>query len=434
VASSFEGAYLIWLQLSRGRSIDAFRFTNVDAITRWYWHLPGVDGLHRAMWWTQQHEMAIMLGLIVLLVHVRARRPDSVGAGVVEGLMLGGALAISSFNGLLLVAWYALAQVLALAVTRPRHVVSWITARSTAALIVLGFLGLTLGLGMVQRTPGAFIWGWNEYFLRGPWRFVLLSFGPGLFLAPLGIAACVGASRRLAGAFAVLVAVCAAAFLLLDLRGHENTYVTFRTAHLIFVVLAVLLAFAIDAWRRWPSAVRVATATIWLVGVVAAVPTVAFDWYNARDTSNLAISPGGFPWTMRINHDDQAAIEWVRSSVAADARVQTDGSTPARARTEWAFVTAFLGRRMGVGSGIFELNPLRFDPMLDEIHAAYSTADATHASDVFRRYGVDYVYVGDVERSKDATGVAKFSENPHLFPRVFAHGTVEIFAVEVPGR
>jgi hypothetical protein len=87
VASSFEGAYLIWLQISRGRSIDAFRFTNVDAITRWYWHLPGVDGLHRAMWW---HETSIMLGLIVLLVHVRARGPDSVGAGVVEGVMLGG--------------------------------------------------------------------------------------------------------------------------------------------------------------------------------------------------------------------------------------------------------------------------------------------------------------------------------------------------------
>ena len=103
LASSFEGAYLVWRQLSRGRSIDAFRFTNVDAITRWYWQLPGVDGLHRAMWWTQQHETALTLALIVLLVHVRARRPDSVGAGIVEGLMLGGALAFSSFNGLLLV-------------------------------------------------------------------------------------------------------------------------------------------------------------------------------------------------------------------------------------------------------------------------------------------------------------------------------------------
>ena len=434
VASSFEGAYLIWLQLSRGRSIDAFRFTNVDAITRWYWHLPAVDGLHRAMWWTQQHEVAITLALILLLVHVRARRPDSVGAGVVEGVMLGAALAISSFNGLLLVAWYALAQVLVLALMRPRHIVSWIVARSTAAVIVLGFLGLTLGLGMVQRTPGAFIWGWNEHFLRGPWRFVLLSFGPGLFLAPLGVAACIRASGRLAAACAVVVAVCTAAFLLVDLRGHENTYVTFRTGHLIFVVLAVVLAFAIDAWRRWPTAGRMATATLWLLGVVAAVPTVAFDWYNARDTSNVAISPGGFPWTMRISHDDQAAIEWVRSSVAADAHVQTDGSASARARTEWAFVTAFLGRRMGVGSGIFELNPLRFDPMLDEIHAAYSTADARYASDVFRRYDVDFVYVGDVERAKDAPGIAKFAAHPDLFPRVFAHGSAEIFAVRVPGR
>jgi uncharacterized membrane protein len=89
---------------------------------------------------------------------------------------------------------------------------------------------------------------------------------------------------------------------------------------------------------------------------------------------------------------------------------------------------------MGVGSGIFELNPQRFDPMLDEIHAAYSTADATYASAVFRRYGADYVYVGDVERAKDASGVAKFSAHPHVFARVFVHGSVEIFAVEVPAR
>jgi uncharacterized membrane protein len=298
-------------------------------------------------------------------------------------------------------------------------------------VIVLGFLALTLGLGMVQRTPGAFIWGLNRYFLRDPWRFLLLSFGPGLFLAPLGIAACVRTSRRLAVSLGGLVVVCAAAFLLLDLAGHENTYVTFRTAHLVYIVLAVLLAFALDAWRRWPSPVRVATATLWLLGGVAALPTVAFDWYNARDTSNTAMSPGGFPWTMRINGDDQAAITWVRSSVAADAHVQTDGSAAARARTEWAFVTAFLGRRMGVGSGIFELNPRRFDPMLDEIHAAYATTDAAHAHDVLRRYGVDYVYVGDVERAKDGPGLAKFSQHPDRFRPVFARGSVEIFAVEV---
>jgi uncharacterized membrane protein len=230
-------------------------------------------------------------------------------------------------------------------------------------------------------------------------------------------------------ALAALVVVCAGAFLLLDLRGHENTYVTFRTAHLLFVVLAVLLAFAVDAWRRWPAVLRVIVAALWLVAGAAALPTVAFDWYNARDTSNTAVSPGGFPWTIRINPDDQAAMGWVRSSVPRDARVQADGSAAARARTEWAFVTAFLGRRMGVGSGIFELNPHRFDPMLDEIHTAFVVTDAVRAHEVFRRYGVDYVYIGDVERANDGPGLAKFSRHPELFRSVFLHGSVEILAV-----
>jgi uncharacterized membrane protein len=72
--------------------------------------------------------------------------------------------------------------------------------------------------------------------------------------------------------------------------------------------------------------------------------------------------------------------------------------------------------------------------MLDEIHAAYSTVDARYAFDVFRRYGVDFVYIGDVERAKDASGIAKFAAHPDLFTRVFSHGSAEIFAVRVSGR
>jgi len=429
LASSFEGAYFIWHQLSRGRSIDAFRVTNMDALTRWYWQLPGVDGLHRAMWWTPQHETALALGLIVLIVHVRARDPDSMNAGLVEGVMLGGALAISSFNGVLLVAWYALMQLLALARARGRTLGPWLRARFIAAVVVLAFAGLLIGLGIVQRTPGSFIWGWNRHFLRNPWWFLGLSFGPALFLAPLGLLAARRASRSLLHALGAMVVVAAAVFLLVDLRGHENTYVTFRTGHMIYLVLVVLLACAMDASRRWPLPGRVVFVIVWIVAFAAALPTVAFDWYNARDTSNLAISPGGFPWTMRISPDDQAAIAWVRQSVPSDRTIQTDGSQAGRARTEWAFVTAFLGHRMGVGSGIFELNPYRFDPMLNEIHDAFSAPDPDAAYEVFRRYGADFVYVGDVERAKNPGGIAKFNARADRFRSVFHRGTVDIYEI-----
>ena len=197
------------------------------------------------------------MGLLVLVLAVAPRDRNSLERGAADGLLLGGALAFSSFNGGLLVLLYAVLR------ARPRSPsiavatsgagwppVRW-RPRSYSAV-----LGLTLAVGMVQRTPNAFVFGWNRHFLRGPWRFVLYNFGPALFLAPLAIG--LSALRgRLGVVLASPVLVAAAVFLGFDVRGHENTYVVFRAAQLVFLVLAVLLALAIDRWRVLAATGRV---------------------------------------------------------------------------------------------------------------------------------------------------------------------------------
>lgn len=426
-ASSFEGAYFLWDQISRGAPIEEFRTWNIDAVTRWVWNLPGVDGFHRAMWWTPQHLMALTLALILLMAMVRARKTDTVGPAIFEGLLLGGIVAISSFNGVLIVASYALAQIAILASDRGRGFWPWLRSRSIAAVIVIGFLALTMGLGMVQRIPNAFLFGWNRYFLRGPWTFILLSFGPALFLAPLGMAAALKASRRLLITLAAIVLVISIAFLQVDLRGHENTQVTFRTGHLMYVCLAILMAFAIDAWRTWNRWVSVTLSLVLLLGAAAAIPTVALDWYNARDISNVEMNPGNFPWTVHISPDDDAAAQWIHAVLPADATVQTDALP--RDRNTWAFVPAFARRRMGVGNGLFTLNPTRYLDAMNRVHEAYSTAAPEAAHAYFVELGVDYVYVGDVERRINGAQVLKFGLHPRLFEPVYWRGTVEIFRV-----
>ena len=426
-ASSFEGAWYLWRQARAGADLGAFRYFNVDAATRWIAGLPGVDGLHRAMWWTPQHETALMFALVVLLVSVRAPRPNSLKRGVADGFLLGGAVAFSSFNGVLLVAWYALAEVVTLAADRGRDFWRWVTSRGAAAVIVLGFLALTVALGMLQRTPNSLMLGWNRYFLRGPWLFLAASFGPALFIAPLGAARLLGASRRLGLSLGAMGFVAAATFLLVDVRGHENTYVVFRTAQLVFVALAVLLAHAIDAWRAWPRAAAIVAFAALAVGGLAAAPTVALDWYNARDISNVEMNPGNFPWTVHVSRDDQAAMAWVSRNLPGDAVVQADSL--ARGRNAWAFVPVFLRRRLATGNALFELNPSRFEASQREVHAAFQTPDADAAHEVFRRHGVAYVYVGDVERAANADRLEKFDHRPDLFRRAYRLRSVEIFQV-----
>jgi hypothetical protein len=151
------------------------------------------------------------------------------------------------------------------------------------------------------------------------------------------------------------------------------------------------------------------------------------DWYNAHDISNVRMSPGGFPWTVHVNRDDLAAAKWIRTSLARDARIQTD-PVP-RARHTWALVPAFLERRMGAGNGIAQLNPGKVAPHLDAVHAAFGRHSADEAHELFRNLGVDYLYVGDVEHRVHADGILKFSQRPDLFKLVFAVGSVEIFEV-----
>jgi hypothetical protein len=427
LASSFEGSYYIWRQWSTGRPLAEFEVTNIDAITRWFWNLPGVDGYHRGMWWTPQHMMGLTLGLIALLTMVRAKAPDGARAGLTEGFMLGGSLAVSSFIGIMLVAWYALTQVVAVALERRASFGRWVAARSIAAGIVVGYLGVVVGLGMVQSTPNAFVFGWNRYFFRDPWTFIAFSFGPALFFGPLGLAGAFRASRLLVAAIGVLLTVSTVVFLQLDLRGHENTQVTFRTAQLTYLCLGILLAFAIDSWRargqRWS---RPFFAMLTLAAILA-FPTVALDWYNARDISNIRMNPGRFPWTIDITPDDQAAVRWIQRFVPPDAIVQPDAGP--RERNTWAFIPAFAKRRMATGNALFTLNPERYVKNMDDIHLAFAEWPADEAHSYFKKLGVDYVYVGDVERLVNGDQVKKFSTRPDRFDPVYRRGSVEIFKV-----
>jgi len=426
LANSFEALAYFQRAGLAGFANRTFRTLNVDAITRWYWSLPGADGFHRMMWWTPQHEMSLVLGLLVLAAAVRPRDRNSLQRGAADGLLLGGAVAYSVLNGFLLVLAYAGFELAMLAADRGRDLRRWLTARVLAAAMVLGAVGLVVAVGMVQRTPGMFIFGWNRHFLRGPWRFVLYSFGPALFFAPFALPA-LRRQWRLAAALASLVLVSTAAFLYVDLRGHENAYVVFRTSHLWFLVLAVLLAVAIDQWRAWPRPASLALTAALVLTSLLAFPTVALDWYNARDTANTALNPGGFRWTLHLTPDEQVAASWIQANVPETATVQNDPRPHGRAT--WALVPAFFERRMGVGSGIFQPNPRRFDPMLDAVHSMFSGPDPVQARDVCRQLGIDYLYVGPVERKANPAGIAKFGDRPDLFRRVFRLGDEEIFQV-----
>jgi hypothetical protein len=430
LASSFEGSFFLAEPTRHGPWTD-FRYLNVDGLTRWRWDLPPVDGMHRLFWYTPQHGLAVTLGTLALLVAASARAAARPVRGVVEGWLLAVALACSSFNGLLLVATYALVETGRLVAGGLRGAGPWLVGRAIAAGVVLAGLALMFGIGIIGHDAGAVILRWNPHFLRGPWAFLGLTFGAPLVLAPFGVRTLWTRAPRFAAGLAALAVVSIAVFLYVDVRGHENTYVSFRTGQFLFVVLAAGTAAAIDAARAWPRARRVAFATLAVVATAAALPTVALDAYNAQDVTNVEKSVGGFPWTVHVTPAHQAAAAWTRAHLSTHAVLQMDPITHGRAT--WALLPAFAERRVGVGLALFEPNPRRFDRPMADVRRIFSAGDTATAFAMCVQYGITDVWVGPEERAAYGDAAAdKFLADPAHFAPLYAAGGVAIYRVRLP--
>ena len=100
--SSFEGAEQIWSLWQRGRSLDALRYLNIDAMTRWAHQSLPIDGLHRLLLYQPQHQLGYLLGFCALLLLIQARDRSRPALLFVVGLFLAMAMLMSSFAAVML--------------------------------------------------------------------------------------------------------------------------------------------------------------------------------------------------------------------------------------------------------------------------------------------------------------------------------------------
>ena len=63
------------------------------------------------------------------------------------------------------------------------------------------------------------------------------------------------------------------------------------------------------------------------------------------------------------------------------------------------------------------------------IRTLFATHDIDEAYGYCRRLGIDYLYVGDVERAAYGEGAEKFGRHPARFRRVFGNAGVQIYQV-----
>ena len=64
-----------------------------------------------------------------------------------------------------------------------------------------------------------------------------------------------------------------------------------------------------------------------------------------------------------------------------------------------------------------------------EVRRIFATSDVLEALAVIRKYGIDYVYVGHLEKRLYGRGVVKFEQAPGTFRKVYSNGGVSVYRV-----
>ena len=159
---------------------------------------------------------------------------------------------------------------------------------------------------------------------------------------------------------------------------------------------------------------------------LAAIPSKA-DYFQGEPTLD------GLAYLRRFNPADMAAIDWIRTHVPPDAVVleASGGSYSAEGAGRVSMATGnptLLGwdfhEMQWRGKAYGDLSAGRPEA-LDQI---YRTARPEELPELLDRWGIDYVYVGALERSKYGVGDAALQRLDGVLKRVYDADGVVIYA------
>jgi len=417
LCGSAEGAVALGYFWWNGVPFEMVRALNVDALAAWAFHGLRVDNLPRALWYTPQHAIAFAFGSIACLTLDRVRIH---AAGILlAGLALGCALTFNPFVGAVFALVYGLTTTWRAWEVRSPALVA---RHALAALPCVAAVAWCAANQVTSGVSGVIHVGWWGPGTNAPLITLLLSFMP----AALPTLALPWLRRPSwpAAALPALVGIVVSLVLMYSVAlVVDPHWVGFRTGHLIFGWLPVLVALAFARMQAMGRA-RLA-AGVAAVVLLTGLPTTLIDAYNAQDVGNTAEGPG-FHWTLRLSPESQAALSWIRRQTPDTAIVQAEPVS--RGREWWSLIPSFAGRRMAAGLPISLMHVPEFDSRSREVQQIFAGADAAAAARQARALHIDYLYVDDGDRRRYPEA-AKFDAHPELFAPVFRDRAVGVYAV-----
>ena len=426
--SSFEGIdRLLWIREHRG-SLDELRVLNIDAIGNWIYHGMKIDGLHRLLLYQPQHQLSYLLGFSALLLPVQAPDASRPGLLFLAGVFLAMALLWSSFVAVIFAAMAAVYETVRL--VQARRWRAFVPCAATAAVPLTLALAMVALLQYVDRAPGGnplLALGLNPLAANRVALTIFLNAGPVVMVALVGVAAAIW--RRALARFVplfIVLATSALFYFFVDVPDHQNVYVGLHVGKLVFIALTPLCGFALqECWARG-RVVRWSMSAGAALVAIAALPTVLIDLYNTQDVSNRAMGPG-FRWTVVLSPAEMKGLDWIKRETPPVARVQVEPYVRDR---DAYYVTAFAERRTagGLPTGMIPL--AKYEEVSARIRTeVYQSSSARDAHDRALGLCIDYLVVGQPERTAYPTLQPLLDESPFLFQPAFRNDALAIYAV-----
>ncbi len=209
----------------------------------------------------------------------------------------------------------------------------------------------------------------------------------------------------------------------------------FQAWILFSAALPMALIWTLRRLLTWSRGAALAYAAVFAVlsigALVYPVEAVAYVWDDFDQNAGMAPTLNGAAWLQRSDPGDFEAIQAMRKFPGQPVIAEAEGG----AYTHFARVSAYTGFRAIVGWGNHESQwrpegwPLKQQNDVDEL---YTTTDTARALQILDAYGVDYVFVGTLERRKYGAGVDKFARL--LGPPVIDTLGTQVYRVVRPGQ